>query len=176
MPNTADQAAFKSTHPDVTAAWNDITASYDAWQAAMFQFRDQVAPGAGCLVVKFYGRRHVLAGFDRKPVVGPWRMNRAGDWIPDRRTGPGKRIGAEFDTHTVRLPALPGMPSAVLGAGKEFTHGTFSYDGTVWVLWGCDPATVTGVDDTMWAPARLSQYHAALEAAEAARETAETAR
>jgi hypothetical protein len=105
--------------------------------------------------------------------------------VPDKRTKAGRETGAAL--RAVKHPGdpmaqVPGMPLDILTPGGFQSPGVrVLEDGAaLYVTWRRDPNEAQGsfsgkyepVDTTLWGRVKLSEYYAAVEAAEAQRETA----
>lgn len=195
-----DECAYRSTHPDVLAAWEKRCTDSVAWNEAVFAWCDELG----------IPRRIMLAGDQLTGFPDPgtaaipdgWRITErrgAQVMVPDQRTKVGKAAAKrlrDFPRHPVASD-LPGMPDEVWVPAGRFdgacaihrAQGVTLHDGALWVRWQLRPEVVEaprgGLPNTMpdfrrqvfdgalWERVKLSEYHAAVEeAAEAAKATA----
>lgn len=182
------QSAYRSTHPDVLAAFraaekasNDYADAMFAALAAHGMAKHQAAVNSsslsqgGFLGVVVADGEELPAGWRRKDVRGQVLA------VPDKRTKAGKSAAAALNA--LERPGscpLPGMPDHLRvadGGGIRFcTPGVrLLEDGTaVWVTWSTviEAATdlrgngVPDPDEALWENPRLSAYWAAIEAAD----------
>lgn len=159
-----DAAVYKSTHPDVLAAWEDSVCRHVGWVAAVKRFAARW-PGHQALQTSYPGHKFIV-GLDGTEQPGPeWRWNRQrGQWVPDKRNKAGKALSKEMNELAVQgLGKLPGMPSEILGPGHMYSHGVDVWDRVVWVSWNCGADLLADIDLTIWEPGKLSEYYAAKE-------------
>lgn len=173
----ADLTIYRSTHPDALAAWH-----------AAHQLAKDIGRRRRALLdqLGFEGRQaliaeHRIIGVEHRTEHGPipdgWRRDRATDGaiVPDRRRGPGKKLGKQLDGLTIpdlrkRLPG--GMPEMVwnLADGKVHSPGFAFMGGALYVEWGCDPEKVersATLAPEIWERVKLSEYYAVVEREEA---------
>lgn len=174
-PKISDPVVYRTRDPEVLAAyraaWDAIRAYVDAVKAVLDEY------GAGEYQVwtdanGFHPGQ--ICGIDipedRDPPEG-WRMQ--GDYaVPDKRTGKGRALckALESVTHPGDpLSALDGMPSLVFtGTGLARPGAVPLEDGTgLYVTWTTGPEQCRDgeVDRAIWERVKLSEYHAAKEAA-----------
>lgn len=177
----SDQAAYKSTHPDVLAAHERITAERATWDSKATTWATGIAglPDDA----KLTRWRHHLAGFDVPEGTDPpegWRFaNDAGRplrrgrlIVPNRSTRTGKRLYAEMSELGVPpdIGSLPGLPSD----GVWVPNGEGSYDiyyaavvftDAVYAHFAAPPEFVendspfnSGIDLTIWERVPLSVF------------------
>lgn len=182
MIDNGEGAVYRSSHPDVLAAWGDQQTRYWAWHAEVLAFGSEF-PDHQVLQREFDGRISVDAL--RGPTApGPaWRYVKKQDyWVPDRRLKEGKAVDDRMERLRVSgMGKLPGMPDTAHGGwpargGTQLHHpGMFKHAGTVWVKWDCSHEAVaesgwskTTLDLDPWELERLSAYYLAVEDMEAA--------
>lgn len=163
-------AFYRSTHPDVVAAWDDTQRRYREWHAA-----------TGAFIARYPGRHGRqrrsgsslwFVGLDgeTKPDVG-WRFS-GGTWVADKRTKAGKALAGEIAALEVTsLGRLPGIPLVIISVEDGMWHdpGIRCIDGVVWVSYGCSAEEVErgkGVDSVLWDRVKASEYYAAIESAD----------
>lgn len=166
------QSVYSSTDAEVLAAMDRC----DAEQAA---FSDQLAVlraefGVDSLYYSDSWGWRTFSGFGTAPQIEgvSFKHSRQGLAWPKQTTKPGKELHARLSDIRFKLRDLPGMPASALHDMTSYTHGMARFDGVVWVTWGCSHDVVEGtsgrVDLDRWVRRRLSEYHVAREAAEAA--------
>lgn len=184
---TADPIVYRSTDPAVLAA---VEA---AWQA-IGDYAKQIRATLDGLGLGEYKHWSADGGWhpgefrgidipqDQFPPDG-WRMK--GDFaVPDKRKAAGKRAWKALSE--VRHPgdprrALIGMPPDLLTPGGYQSCGLRRINSAIYATWrNCDPAGAVGsfsaasseIDASLWERIPLSEYYAAVEADEAAEDTA----
>lgn len=171
-------ACYRSTHPDVLAAWDDSQRRYrethESIRAICERFDAQAMVSSGST--------YALAGIvtsDGEPPEGGtalWRRDRrVGAWVPLRKTKEGEALGKEFDACSARnLGVVPGLPLYVRDKAEMFRFRgaqVFGDGGAVWACWmHCDHEDVVddktwgSLDESMWQQAKRSEFYAAQEA------------
>lgn len=183
MIDNGEGAVYRSSHPDVLAAWADTQRRFDAWHSEVVVLR-AAFPDHQVLQHEFDGRISVAALRGPSAPGQAWRYVKRQDyWVPDRRLKSGKAMADRIDGIRVTgMGKLPGMPDtahggrAANGYGTQLHHpGMFEHDGTVWVKWSCSHEAVvesgwskTTLDLELWELAKLSGYYLAVEEMEAA--------
>jgi hypothetical protein len=175
---------YRSRSPEVLAAMRAANESVQAYVRATNQVLDDAGAGnyatwrdtSGSRAGRFVG---LDIPQDEFPPKG-WRML-SKYAVPDKRTKAGKQAVAALAA--IRHPGDPrhsliGMPPDVSTTIGFTSCGTrFLEDGTaLYVWWRIDPAACREsfsrgkfeIDRTLWEPVRLSEYYAAVEAADAA--------
>lgn len=179
---TADvRCYYRSSHPDVLAAWHDTQQRYREAHAAIGAFAKRHNREA----TAYKSRRYRIASLVGEKPEGPWRYAaRIGGWIPHRGSKAGKALGTEWDALSCdNLGNLPGMPSNTHGNDmfSLVSPGMFEADGAVWLEWRCSHDAVESsgwgkpYDPATWERAKASAYHLARESTETTNE-AEVAR
>jgi hypothetical protein len=175
-----DKIVYRSTHPDVLAHW-EKTGSAEAQNA----WRDRVNQALAEL--GFPGRRFATTnGFEDIEVTGVehpdgedipvgWKRTKklAGAIVPDKRRAAGKRAAERLAALTAPNPRskMPGgMPRACFaGTGMALMRpGVARHGEAVYVIWSAEleEPTATQIDTAIWERVKLSEYYAAVEAAE----------
>lgn len=176
----ADLTVYRSTHPDVVAAWRKLQTDATAIGKARAAYLDELGfPGRQALVLgqMMLGVAHSI---DDGPLPAGWRWDAKtrGAIVPDRRTVKGKQIDKRLAELTVpgrEVVLLGGMPDTVwaLEAGHTYDPGVRLLGDAVYVTWSCTSAQVMrrvrDFDSGMWQQIKLSEYYAAVEAHEAAK-------
>lgn len=171
----SDLTVYRSTHPDVLAAWNKA----EQRAAEIVNQRKAFLAEHGFTERTIAVRGQWMIGVahpEDQPVPDGWRHDRSltGAIVPARRTTAGKKIGAQLDKLTLPSPRknLPGgMPEMAWGDHRMYRPGIALIGDAIYVKWGCDPETVdqmAKVDRDVWERVKLSEYYAVLEAEEAA--------
>lgn len=170
----ADKTVYRSTHPDVMAAWR--TAQEQAIEIG--RQRRELLDSLGFVGIRALTTDTHILGVEHLAgeIPAGWRRDRQTSMaiVPNRRTKAGAEVGRQLDRLTMpdpRLILIGGMPHMVWPDDEVRTYwpGRRLLDGAVWVTWGCDPEksgrTVT-IDPEVWQRMKLSEYYAAVEAAE----------
>lgn len=186
------QSAWKTQHPDALATFRDWKARLLAQNKVAHEI-DAKAPGGRSVMVRksgVFGRE--ICGLSTVEEDNPrgapvtrddmpgWRLGaREGYWVPDRRTAAGKALAASFREGIVRKPRFEGMPGEVMTSGAIHSPGADEHDGWLYLSWGIPADKVTGegddadvvkrrgggsVDESIWTPIRMSEWHAMIEA------------
>ena len=169
------KVAYRSTHPDVLAHW-DNTASAQAQTA----WRERV--DAAIADLGFPGRRFATKDETRvvgvehphdEPVPDAWRRDRKNPdvIVPARRTKAGRDIHDRLATLARPCPRhnLPGgMPKMAISGLALMHPGVDRIGDTVYVTWSGElkGGDADRVDLDVWQRIKLSEYYAAVEAAE----------
>lgn len=168
-------ACYRSTHPDVLAAWDDSQRRYQETHVRICAFADKY--GGEALVVR--GGDYRLAGLQSPDVPAGgdalWRRDRKhGGWVPLRKTKAGKDIAKEFDACSARdLGLVPGLPRYVQDTSQMFSlkgAQLFGDGEAVWAGWmtvdhdDVAKSSYGTLDEAMWSPVKRSEFYAAREA------------
>ncbi|HEV2928619.1 MAG TPA: hypothetical protein VGW74_08000 [Propionibacteriaceae bacterium] len=169
-----DKLAYRSTHPDALATWDQSHADRRSWRERVDAWVAAHGPGGGrpwLISASFLGEQ--FAGF--RPVDGDvaappegWRVERGylePVLVPDRRRAAGRRLQEGMKALGIcSHPRLPGMPREVFGTGRSYRPGMRRQADAIYVTWSgqADPE----VDGTYWERIPLSTYYAAIEAAD----------
>jgi hypothetical protein len=187
MPN--DQTAYSCDHHEVVAAYRDARAVFVA--AADRTHRDAVAMGC----TGFYGTGQTfgpasIAGLATDNPDDPpegWQWSASAGYLKPRRGKAGQVARDWLDDHALpeldarAVLACHGLPRASRDAHdgasyKVMLPDLFEHDGTIWVLYTGTPGAWGGDLDPgvgeQWTPRKLSEFYAAKEAAEAAKQMA----
>lgn len=99
-----------------------------------------------------------------------WRRERSNPRhvVPALRSKQGKANAQMLADHAYRITPPPGLPDIEWGTDRMGTYGIEEYDGVVFATLGFTPSHETNIDWDLWEKAKLSEYHAAKEAHEAA--------
>jgi hypothetical protein len=193
-----DESAYRSDHPDVLAAWEKLHDDTRAWSRAVSELSEQCGFGTRYIMSGPHLVGFPVPDDGAAPEGWRIRDGRGMAYlVPDRRRKIGKQIAARM-AEVGACPTtadLPGMPDGVSvpkddqsGPWTHTTHhpqGHVLLDGYLWCRWalGADlverpkPEKGDGVltlfqrtffDPALWERVRMSEYHAAHEAAEAA--------
>lgn len=170
----SEESAFRSSHPDVLAAWADSVSRRQAWTEAVGRFVKENPDHKG--LETSWATRLAFVGLRGEEKPGPeWRYVSERDfWVPDKRTKAGKALSQQCDELAIfGLWNLPGMPTELMiDNHRLLSPGGFeAADGTIWLHWGCSAERVgTGsplggsdLNLEIWESAPLSAYHLALE-------------
>lgn len=165
------EAVFKSTHPDVLAAWDKAESDWQTYRDAVNAFRDRY-PTQRVIVADLTEGRECVVGLDGDPAnppPGPWRWTLKARFVPDKRSNAGKLLAIEMKNLAYTPPPIPGQPGLIISDGLWHSCGFHVYDGVAFADWSCGYETVERndrFDPTIWVRAKLSEYYAAVEAAE----------
>ncbi len=179
------ETVYRSTHPDVLAAVATYRAAMADWhERTAALLTDLGFVGRDLLVATTLGHRHIT-GVEFKPgdpIPEGWRRQGKGSatrLVPRLGLKAGKAIARRIDE--AKPPAdvrtdLPGMPAHRWNGSAFDTPALHEIDGAVWLVWPYELKATAVVGDTrsdyvqvrMWERVRMSEFHAALEAKEAA--------
>jgi hypothetical protein len=173
------EVAFRSARDEVVKAVLDYQADYEAHRQKLFAqmtawgFADDhpvmVRPGT-------LGGASAVTGvkaLDEDPPWG-WRAPAAHPeaWVPRMNTRLGKEIAQQLEAvqppRKSLLERLPGMPSWSMNGNRYFSPSVFLHWDTVYVRWLRNPEPEDKVDRDLWEQIRLSDWHLAKEAYDAA--------
>lgn len=176
-----DLIVYRSDHPTVLAARDQYHQDVTQWRQRATDLLTELGfPGRQWIIGTSFGARWLIGitprTTDEIPPRG-WRTKRTNDHtvlVPDRRTRGGKHAArrladckppAEPDT------ALPGMPAEVEDYDHNRIHSPAvrEMDAAIWVTWTIPPHPGR-VNSNLWKRARLSDYYAALERQQDAKE------
>lgn len=181
----AEQHAYSTGRPEVVAAWRDASEARQEFGRRLAADCEALGGNTGALL-----NRGVWGSPDRIVALEPdgsgtipdgWRMVRR--QLEPRRGKPGeaaRRWLADHQPpdarHTLTghgLPRHSTMPGGPAMTYRLVSPVLFELDGTLWACFEGKPgdALMTGdaVDESIWAPRRLSEFHAAREEWEARR-------
>jgi hypothetical protein len=180
----ADQYAYSTDDPETVAAYRQALADRNATGK---RIRDDVlALGAGPRVMarggSFPGDRQKVVGIEQQGdhVPDGWRVVRGN--LEPRRGKPGDAARKWLEDHQpvdVRhVMEAHGLPRAcwIPSRKGDFSYRIvkpelFEHEGTLWACYESEPGkSGSGFDDDActWTPRKLSEFHAAREAVEAA--------
>ena len=176
--------AYRSSHPDVLAAWADTQTRFREWHAKVSEWRADY-PEHHAAQQDWTGSLSIVGLIgDTSPGPG-WRHKRGQNvWVPDQRTKAGKALAERIAALKAdKIGDLPGMPDTASSSkstptgGYGLCHpGMFEHDGTVWVSWNATHKDVAEsgwstrqLDMTIWEQAPLSAFYAATEDADRAK-------
>lgn len=166
------QCAYASTAAAPLDWYTELNARSEEFRVASTALKaDLGVPDAVLLMHRdWYGQS--IAGFKDAPKIEGvhFRQLRNGAWWPKLVSKQAKQVASQLRALEFRIPDLPGMPAYVMYGGRRYTSGVFGFEGTIWVSWGCSHEIVEdygpgGVDLSAWTQRKLSEYHAAREAA-----------
>lgn len=180
-------ANYKSTDPDVLAAWDDTQRRFQEWREAKSAWAQQF-PDHEALAVQGSDSVSVV-GLQGDETPGPaWRQTTRANielWVPDKRTKAGKAIAQQLDALSVdHMKDIPGMPDMAMSGNHWHSPGLFVYDGVAYVHWSCTFAEVedstrgwsrTAFDASKWERIKRSELYAAQEADEADKQASKAA-
>lgn len=169
------EIVYRSTHPDVLAYRDRHIAAYAVWKDRVhatltelgFEPDRDIWMRDTCVVG--------VVEIDGEPIPEGWRRDRKdpGAIVPARTTKLGKAYGKKLDELTQPDPrkGLPGgMPGRAFAAtGMAFMHcGLQEIGGAIYVTWSSELCgnDKDRIDPAIWEQIKLSEYHAAKEAAD----------
>ncbi|SEN88043.1 hypothetical protein [Nonomuraea pusilla] len=167
---STDKTVYRSTHPDVLSVWHASIEAREAWGELMETFLDEHGFGTRNVYVSHSGRVLGVEHIEGEDVPDGWRIDsRTGYLMPRLASRKGKAIGASLAELTQPDPrdAMPGMPKTMFVSLALLTCGLALIDGALYATWS-RPIPEERVDLTIWERVKLSEYYAAVEAAEAA--------
>jgi len=183
----SDRYAYSTTDPAALAAWRDTMTAEHAHHQTMRAAIDAM-PGAKGTIVRqgiFHARDRIIALIPdgSGQVPDGWRLVRGN--LEPRRGMPGDNARAWLEAHQpsdVRAVltghGLPRFSTRPAGGGRVLNYEPviFEQDGTLWACYRGKPGDLLNSSATCtWTPRRLSEFHAALEAVEAAEQQAKEA-
>lgn len=165
---------MRSNHPDVLAAWEELEARWQAFCKASSAWAEKYS-GQGSFMVDHGPLRSTAcvgvpdSGVDRSALPGRWKK-------PDRGlVAPYANSEAAREAPEYEPPTIPGRPPLFWG-GLRLGNGTlFKHDGYLYSHvnirdeMGDDTLDAEVMDAYGWEELRGSEYHAAREAREDAR-------
>lgn len=168
------EAAYSSSHPDVTSWWAQLHALNAEYNQAARWFHENYPEHKVMEVHSRWGRG--LSGLSGANPGPAWRVGKHGTWVPLRNHRKDPALLARYQAARIEYPPMPGMPADVmvwptLGGFNCKTPGWREMGGEVWVTWGCTHDLVeesNRFDPTLWMRRRLSEYYAAVEQQEPA--------
>lgn len=182
----SDQFAYSTDNPTVLAAFHETATAMKDYLPRLRAAIDAM-PGAKNPLVRsgIWGARDELVAMEADgsgEMPDGWRVVRGR--LEPRRGKPGDGARAWLRAHqppdvrnTLAEHGLPRHSSVPSGGGgfRLMSPTLFEHDGALWALYEGEPGR--GVLDDgktcTWAPRRLSEFHAAQEAFEAAKEKSE---
>ena len=189
VPDT-QKAVYRSTHPEVLAAWDDTQQRHRELAEKVKALRAEF-PNHPPMVYRYSDRAQFshLSFHEDMPSIGNdfgpppepegWRIKKEGrstylGWVPDKRTKAGKAMAARLaEIKVTGMGHFPGMPTTVLEGNHWYSHGSVVHDGVAYAHWGCSFADVEssnwsrGLDTDMWQRCRMSEFWMAKEAHDA---------
>lgn len=165
-------AAFKTKQPDLIAAYltthetavAEFNAKVDAFKATI--------GGRELFGTRFFDGGFSISGYRAEKygedLPAGWRFDGAKkDVVPARRTPEGKEIGKTLAG--LRLPgnSYPGAPDIMFAEGFSLFPHVEKIGEEFYLTVSRAPLAERGnaLDPSIWEPVKLSEYHAALEAA-----------
>lgn len=160
----AYRAAAKARHDANVALQNELRAGLADW------LNERNAE----LVLIVAGGHRTPFGIEvkgTKDIPPLWRRVSRGQLVPHRGSRAGKELHIRLKAGPDRVRfKLAGMPSDHFTGTSLTSPGSFEWDDTMWVGWGVPEQRVDEladrIDQTIWTPRRLSEWHAAHEALE----------
>ncbi|MEV7014076.1 hypothetical protein [Streptosporangium sp. NPDC051022] len=163
------KVVYRSAHPDVLKIWGDSDAATQDWQTQVEAFLDEHRlTGRN---VYFSDASSAILGVEHnenEEVPPGWRVHRThGYLVPRLTTKAGKTANTRLDELKRPDPRdeVPGMPKNCLVGASFMTCGMQVMGGVLYVTWP-RPIPESQVDLAVWEPVKLSEYYAAIEAAE----------
>ncbi len=173
---------YRTRRPDVLAVALAYGEAYTAWRERVVALLAELGfPGRTPLILGGF-LRYRLTGIECEPDEHPppgWRVAETnGHWalVCDQRTKIGKAARAQLDAaEPPRDPRLdlPGMP-AQHWIGHRILHPAMQVledDKALYITWREAPES--GIDATIWERVPLSEFYAAVEAHDSAKEAAD---
>lgn len=166
--------AYSTSDPTIVAAYNTTADAFNDMGRRCREDAEKLGKNKGALIVRdrISGPRVVGLGAD-DPTDPPegWRFSKRDDHLVPRRGKPGESARQWLDAHQPpdlrKVLEAHGLPRySKTGENLENflgTPGLLVHDGTVWALYRGEPD-----GECTWTPRRVSEFHAASEALEAA--------
>lgn len=180
-------ACYRSTHPDVIAAWDAYGADHERFARDVAALTDELWPNEvgghrpEPIVTRstFDPGKRKLVGWSWPwgvPAPEGWRLEKGPDWTqtitPKRSNKLGKSIAKRLDgVAPVKGADLPGMPLVLMLLPATYSAGVERHGDALFVAWGIDPeqhdprATPGGkpLDLNIWQRIKTSEFFAARE-------------
>lgn len=167
---------WRSDDAGVMEAWRVGNERLDALNKRIEVWRADY-PDFHVMVIRDIERYAVtgLANKTGREAPGPlWRRGKQA-WVPSKGTKDGKALYAQMaalrEDHPFDFPG--GMPLMVIDRGRWLHPGVREMDSAVWFSWDCDEVELREwsktFDDTIWHQVKASEWHLAVEAADAAK-------
>jgi hypothetical protein len=176
------EVVYRTTDPEIKAAWDAFCEAYKRWQAACLSFAAEQGEGREPIIMSGWGDRR-LAGLSHKAnqlVPDGWRIVPR-SWpqyiVPLRKTKAGRELSDRMQA--LRLPAWtpPAMPDSIWTGNSVFHPGMETHGGVLYIVWGTDiesskiESGAAGFskeqfDPARWERVKLSEFYAAREAEE----------
>lgn len=163
-------AAFRCIQPDLMTAYDaQRKTETEAFDAKVAEFRKTVN-GRELHGIRFYDggfsvQGYILESQSESPLPG-WRYDGTSNRVvPAKRTPEGKAIAASLKDLVLGGLKFPGCPSVLHAENRIILPGVEKIDGYVilTLTFAIDSKESAMIDPTIWAPMKLSQYHAILE-------------
>ncbi|MFD9950545.1 hypothetical protein ACFWYW_57545 [Nonomuraea sp. NPDC059023] len=166
----SDKVVYRSTHPDVLAAWGFAARAREEWADQMKAFLDE--HGLGKRTVWTYNVTGEVFGIEDNgdDIPDGWRVDsRTGHLMPKLATKRGKAISARLKELPQPDPraSMPGMPAECFVSLARLVCGLAELGGALYATWSRE-ISESEVDASLWERVKLSEYYAAVEAHEAA--------
>lgn len=174
---------FKSQHPSVFEAIDRCKVAVAKFSEAVGDFHQELF-GSRAFTIATQGGRIIGFVGVKKTLPDGWHLHPKDKSIayPRKSSSAGKKSAKRFEAigkePTIR-DFLPGMPHIYLASGAVrgfnlFEPGFLWTPEVAWVWWGCELPD-SEVDLSIWTRAKLSEFYAAKESLEAAKQRKETA-
>lgn len=170
--------AYSTDNPEVVTAYRITVAEFNDCGRRARESAARLGKNSGPLIVTSRVSAPRVVGLSTTSPNDPpdgWRYSKSEQHLVPRRGRPGEPARRWLDAH--QPPDLRavlerhGLPRTCK-PGPELrwflaTPGVFEHDGTVWALYPNEPD-----GECTWTPRKLSEFHAAREAMEAAEQAA----
>lgn len=170
-----DKTVYRSTHPDALAHEDGYKAAHANWKKRVDEALVELGFPASRNIAMRGDRVTGIEHPDSEPVPDGWRRDPklSSSITPFRSRKRGREIAAVLDGLTRPDPrrGLPGgMPHVAMAKGRMlFMHpGLRRVGDAVFVVWSAEPddGDMRHLDPAIWERIKLSEYYAAVEAAE----------
>lgn len=171
--------AYRATRPDsITKFHADRLAAEKAFNEKVSEFRRTVN-NRELEGIRYFDGGFAVTGFTmesrNEELPAGWRRDGASNRaVPAKRTPEGKAIAEKLKSLQLAGVAIPGVPDALdtdrdpqTGRGYRVFPGLRSAGDEHFLIMSRVPCDrdLAAIDTAEWAPVKLSEYHAALEAA-----------
>lgn len=185
------ESAYRSSHPDVIAWWEEINSAREAFHRRCGEIADRFPGYKAVTLDRAHSQRLAgIVGYDNDSVLKhllpppspAWRLMQKDMryYAPYRNHLKDPELLELFRDVSWTLTAPPGgMPIELMVGGRFYTPGMFAADdGTIWYSWGVGAAYVNpdpeiagqvsfrqaddaAVNPELWETSKLSEFYAA---------------
>lgn len=184
MADKADKYVYRTQDPEILAAIEQYKTDEYAWRkASRALMRKWFGRGKNAPKIVTRGDHWIGVSVGQGDPPAGWRLERRHwIWVPFRTKPAGKLVAQAMDGCQPPKPPnnrFKGMPAFVMGAMSNgmglamHSAGARELDGWLYATWSVEltatPKKDRSYDPAVWEPVPLSQFYAAVEAADAAK-------